>query len=135
MLGGGNPAQIPAMNDYFQDLLADMLANGKMTDALCNYDGPQGKSELLGALAEMLRTELGWDIAPQNIALTNGSQSAFFYLFNLFAGRYADGSTKKSCSRSLRSTSVMPIQALKKTCLSQRARISSCCQKASLNTT
>ncbi|HKM98182.1 MAG TPA: valine--pyruvate transaminase [Buttiauxella sp.] len=95
MLGGGNPAQIPAMNDYFQELLADMLANGKMTDALCNYDGPQGKSELLDALADMLRTELGWDITAQNIALTNGSQSAFFYLFNLFAGRYADGSTKK----------------------------------------
>ncbi len=24
MLGGGNPAQIPEMNDYFQQLLADM---------------------------------------------------------------------------------------------------------------
>ena len=28
MLGGGNPAQIPEMNDYFQQLLADMLDNG-----------------------------------------------------------------------------------------------------------
>jgi len=95
MLGGGNPAQIPAMTDYFQKLLAEMLASGKATDALCNYDGPQGKSELLVALADMLRTTLGWDIAPQNIALTNGSQSAFFYLFNLFAGRRADGTTRK----------------------------------------
>ncbi|VTN12550.1 Alanine-alpha-ketoisovalerate (or valine-pyruvate) aminotransferase [Raoultella terrigena] len=32
------------MNDYFKDLLADMLANGKALDALCNYDGPQGKA-------------------------------------------------------------------------------------------
>jgi len=95
MLGGGNPAQIPEMTDYFQKLLADMLASGKATDALCNYDGPQGKSELLTALAEMLRNTLGWDIEPQNIALTNGSQSAFFYLFNLFAGRRADGTTRK----------------------------------------
>ena len=95
MLGGGNPAQIPEMNAYFQTLLADMLENGKATDALCNYDGPQGKTELLAALAEMLRDTLGWEIEPQNIALTNGSQSAFFYLFNLFAGRRADGTTKK----------------------------------------
>ena len=79
MLGGGNPAQIPQMNTYFKNLLADMLESGKATDALCNYDGPQGKSELLSALAEMLREELGWDIEPQNIALTNGSQSAFFW--------------------------------------------------------
>ena len=95
MLGGGNPAQIPEMNEYFQNLLADMLANGKALDALCNYDGPQGKSELLTVLAQMLREELGWEIEPQNIALTNGSQSAFFYLFNLFAGRRADGTTRK----------------------------------------
>ena len=61
MLGGGNPAQIPEMNDYFQQLLADMLDNGKALDALCNYDGPQGKSELLALLANMLRDELGWE--------------------------------------------------------------------------
>lgn len=83
LLGGGNPAQIPEMNDYFHSLLADMLNSGKALDALCNYDGPQGKSELLALLAQMLRDELGWEIEPQNIALTNGSQSAFFYLFNL----------------------------------------------------
>lgn len=95
MLGGGNPAQIPEMQDYFQTLLAEMLENGKVTDALCNYDGPQGKTELLSELAKLLREQLGWDIEPQNIALTNGSQSAFFYLFNLFAGRRADGTTRK----------------------------------------
>lgn len=95
MLGGGNPAQIPEMQDYFQTLLTDMLESGKATDALCNYDGPQGKTELLTLLAGMLREKLGWDIESQNIALTNGSQSAFFYLFNLFAGRRADGRVKK----------------------------------------
>lgn len=95
MLGGGNPAQIPEMNTYFTNLLAEMLESGKLSDALCNYDGPQGKNDLLIALADMLRNELGWEIGPQNIALTNGSQSAFFYLFNLFAGRRADGTTRK----------------------------------------
>jgi valine--pyruvate aminotransferase len=29
MLGGGNPAQIPAMTDYFHNLLAEMVENGK----------------------------------------------------------------------------------------------------------
>ncbi len=95
MLGGGNPAHIPEMDDYFQQLLTEMAANGQLTDTLCNYDGPQGKDTLIQALAEMLREKLGWEIGTQNIALTNGSQSAFFYLFNLLAGRGEDGSVRK----------------------------------------
>ncbi|EMJ3186497.1 TPA: valine--pyruvate transaminase [Yersinia enterocolitica] len=95
MLGGGNPAHIPEMDAYFQQLCQEMLERGQLTEALCNYDGPQGKDLLLKALAKMLRDELGWQIEPQNIALTNGSQSAFFYLFNLFAGRYADGNRRR----------------------------------------
>ncbi|MDE9571686.1 valine--pyruvate transaminase, partial [Xenorhabdus bovienii] len=50
---------------------------------------------LITALARELREKLGWEIHPQNIALTNGSQSAFFYLFNLLAGRAEDGSMKR----------------------------------------
>ncbi|MBK0001971.1 valine--pyruvate transaminase [Erwinia sp. S38] len=95
MLGGGNPAQIPAMNDYFHQLLQQMHDEGKLTDALCNYDGPQGKSTLLNSLAELLSKEQGWQISPKNIALTNGSQSAFFYLFNLYAGHRTDGQKKR----------------------------------------
>lgn len=135
MLGGGNPAQIPEMQDYFQTLLTDMLESGKATDALCNYDGPQGKTELLTLLAGMLREKLGWDIEPQNIALTNGSQSAFFYLFNLFAGRRADGRVKSAVSRWHRNTLATLTPDWKKICLSLRVRILNCCRKASLNTT
>ncbi|VDZ85767.1 valine--pyruvate transaminase [Kluyvera intermedia] len=32
MLGGGNPAQIPEMNTYFTDLLAQMLESGKVSE-------------------------------------------------------------------------------------------------------
>ena len=55
------PRRFPEMNEYFQTLLADMLANGKALDALCNYDGPQGKkraSDSAGADAAR-RTGLG----------------------------------------------------------------------------
>lgn len=135
MLGGGNPAHIPAMQDYFQTLLTEMVESGKAADALCNYDGPQGKTALLNALAVLLRETLGWDIEPQNIALTNGSQSAFFYLFNLFAGRRADGSTKKVLFRLRRNTSAMQIPVWKTTSSFRRARILNCCRKASLSIT
>ncbi|KAA8997373.1 valine--pyruvate transaminase [Affinibrenneria salicis] len=95
MLGGGNPAHIPEMDSYFQQLCQEMLTQGQLTEALCNYDGPQGKNTLLLALADLLHETFGWQIGPQNIALTNGSQSAFFYLCNLFAGRHEQGRHKK----------------------------------------
>ncbi|QUJ04012.1 hypothetical protein KCP78_18285 [Salmonella enterica subsp. enterica] len=68
MLGGGNPAHIPAMQDYFQTLLTEMVESGKAAGALCNYDGPCEKTALLNALAVLLRETLGWDIELQNIA-------------------------------------------------------------------
>jgi valine--pyruvate aminotransferase len=43
----------------------------------------------------LLRAECGWNVSPANIALTTGSQSAFFILFNIFAGVYEDGTKKK----------------------------------------
>ncbi|MDH5918131.1 valine--pyruvate transaminase [Vibrio splendidus] len=95
MLGGGNPAAIPAMLDYFNQASADMLASGELIAALANYDGPQGKDSFIKSLAAMLKETYGWDISEKNISLTNGSQSGFFYLFNLLAGQQPDGSHKK----------------------------------------
>ncbi|EII2985623.1 valine--pyruvate transaminase [Vibrio parahaemolyticus] len=95
MLGGGNPAAIPAMLDYFHQASKEMLASGELVAALTNYDGPQGKDVFVKALAQLFRETYGWDISKKNISLTNGSQSGFFYLFNLFAGQQPDGSHKK----------------------------------------
>ncbi|CAH8230373.1 valine--pyruvate transaminase [Vibrio aestuarianus] len=95
MLGGGNPAAIPAMIDYFHQASADMLSSGELLAALANYDGPQGKDLFIKSLAKLLQETYGWDISEKNISLTNGSQSGFFYLFNLFAGQQPDGSHKK----------------------------------------
>ncbi|AJR07068.1 valine--pyruvate transaminase [Photobacterium gaetbulicola] len=95
MLGGGNPAQIPEMVEYFNQLCSQMAATGELTQALTNYDGPQGKNVFINALAQLLKSRYGWNISAKNIALTNGSQSAFFNLFNLLAGDFKNGTKKK----------------------------------------
>ncbi|HBC3534172.1 TPA: valine--pyruvate transaminase [Vibrio vulnificus] len=95
MLGGGNPAAIPAMLEYFHQASENMLSNGELLAALANYDGPQGKDVFVKALARLLKETYDWNISEKNISLTNGSQSGFFYLFNLFAGQQPDGSHKK----------------------------------------
>ncbi|NAW86997.1 valine--pyruvate transaminase [Photobacterium halotolerans] len=95
MLGGGNPAQIPAMVEYFTQLNNSLNQSGELAAAMTNYDGPQGKNTFINALAALLSERYGWDISNKNISLTNGSQSAFFSLFNLLAGEFPDGRHKK----------------------------------------
>ncbi len=96
MLGGGNPAHIPEVQNQFSERMKTILAEpGGFGSMIGNYDGSRGNEQFIEALAEMLSNTFGWNIGPKNIALTNGSQNAFFCLFNLFAGEMPDGSKKK----------------------------------------
>jgi valine--pyruvate aminotransferase len=87
MLGGGNPATIPEVEAVFDAVVDKLHRSGKLVATLANYDAPQGKASFLETLAGFFREQYGWNISSRNIALTHGSQSAFFILFNSFAGK------------------------------------------------
>jgi valine--pyruvate aminotransferase len=92
MLGGGNPGRIPEMQRRFRARMRALLDDGESFDRLVGeYGPPGGHPALVEALARLLRQSLGWDVGPENVALTNGSQSASFMLFNMLAGEHADG--------------------------------------------
>jgi len=96
MLGGGNPAAVPEMQSLVRQRMAALLAEGDTFDRmLVNYDPPRGNPRFINALAKLLQREFGWDIGPQNIAITCGGQSAYFYLFSLLAGRFENGRRRK----------------------------------------
>jgi len=96
MLGGGNPAHIPKVQEYFRRGMEKLLQNGDdFEQAISSYDPPKGNREFIEAVSTLLRSELGWDIQPENIALTNGSQTAFFILFNIFAGEFEGRAGRK----------------------------------------
>lgn len=96
MLGGGNPAHIAEAQALFRERMGRLLDEpAEFARVIGDYDSPQGNGAFLVALAELLNREYGWGLTPDNIALTNGSQSAFFLLFNMFAGRFAEGGAKK----------------------------------------
>ena len=96
MLGGGNPAHVPEVQSIFKKRMEHILANpGEFERVIGNYDTPQGAKAFIGALAELFRSEFAWDIGSENIALTNGSQNAFFSLFNLFGGKFGGSNLKQ----------------------------------------
>lgn len=96
MLGGGNPAHIPEVQQVFRKRIEAILAEPSAFESMIgNYDTARGNTQFIETLATMLKEEFGWPIGPENIALTNGSQNAFFALFNLFAGEMPDGSQRQ----------------------------------------
>lgn len=95
MLGGGNPAAIPEIQERLTELMQELLDQGKLVDTLANYDGPKGKDRFIEAIVELFNDLYDWNLSTDNIMLTNGSQNAFFYLFNLLAGNFSEGKKKK----------------------------------------
>ena len=96
MSGGGNPSRIPQIQTYFRERMRDILEDeGQFERMIGNYGPPQGAQEFAEALASLLNRQYGWEVYPENIALTNGSQTAFFCIFNILAGAIEDGSSKK----------------------------------------
>lgn len=100
MLGGGNPAHIEAVNQVYLEILQQIVENEHdlskniALDSVNNYSTPQGDAKFIQALVDFFNRHYHWNITTENIALTNGSQNAFFYLFNLFGGAFDDGTNK-----------------------------------------
>jgi valine--pyruvate aminotransferase len=96
MLGGGNPAQIPEVQKSFRASMESLLRDGdRFERTISSYGPPGGDREFIEAVCALLRSEFAWGIQPENIALTDGSQTAFFILFNIFAGPFDDGTRRK----------------------------------------
>ena len=96
LLGGGNPARIPQVQETFRSAMTSLLADGERFERLTGeYDGPQGDTRFNHNLASLLQERYGWNVGPKNITITNGSQSSFYALFHLFAGDFQVGSPRR----------------------------------------
>jgi valine--pyruvate aminotransferase len=95
MMGGGNPGRLPAAEALFQDSLQRVMQDPERRHRLFGlYQQPAGDREFRQQVAKYLKNRFGWPLSEANIAISNGSQSAFFILFNLFAGEMPDGSCR-----------------------------------------
>ena len=91
MLGGGNPACIAEMEQVFRQQMIGLLNSDRdFEEMLGRYDAPQGNPAFISLLVDLLNQTYNWGISSKNIAITNGSQSSFGLLFNLFSGEFSD---------------------------------------------
>lgn len=94
-LGGGNPALIPEISAMYRQEMQKIMDSGDDFEKLIGlYDNPQGRMSFIETVAGYLSKTYGWKIGPENVAISNGSQSACFYLFNLLAGTFSSDGIK-----------------------------------------
>ena len=94
-MGGGNPSRLLEVEAVFQQRLESLMADPDKRHSLFGiYQSPQGDMEFLELIAGFLKAQFGWPLTARNIAVANGSQSAFFVLYNMFAGPMGDGSQR-----------------------------------------
>ncbi len=91
MMGGGNPAIIPEVVEVFRGRMREILESPEFDRMIGIYDPRRGNDRVLAALAGLLSERFGWQIGEENLAVTCGSQAAFFLLFNLLAGQHRTG--------------------------------------------
>ncbi len=87
MFGGGNPAIIPEVTDAFKSRLHQISKDPESLAAMLGtYDTPQGNSAFIESVVEYFSGHFETKLLPENVAITSGSQTGFFMLFNMLAG-------------------------------------------------
>ncbi|MEM1069331.1 MAG: valine--pyruvate transaminase [Planctomycetota bacterium] len=96
MMGGGQPSHIPQMDALWRHRMGEIIDSpGTLEQMLGHYEPPGGNLDFRSAIAGLFQREFGWPLGPENVAVTIGGQTAFFFLFNALAGRFSDGQSKR----------------------------------------
>ena len=94
-MGGGNPSRLLDVESLFQQRLEALMADPVERHKLFGiYQSPQGDMEFREEVARFLKSQYGWNLTERNLAVANGSQAAFFVIYNMFAGTMPDGSQR-----------------------------------------
>ena len=87
MLGGGQPAHIPAVDQVWRKRWLEIAEDPEcLAHVVGDYEPPIGNFEFRTSFAKFLHRNFGWSVEVENIAVTSGGQTAFFFLLNSIAG-------------------------------------------------
>ncbi len=96
LLGGGNPAHIPEIDALWRKRWQEIADNGdELERMLGNYTTSQGDDQFIKTVVDFFKRNYQWQITPRNVTILGGSQTTFFFLFNMLAGRFPDNTKKK----------------------------------------
>ena len=94
-LSAGNPVILPEVEQLWRDCTADLLASPEYGEVVCRYGSSQGYAPLIEAIARDFNQRYGLNLSEQNILITPGSQSLYFYAANAFGGYTNNGELRE----------------------------------------
>jgi valine--pyruvate aminotransferase len=94
-LSAGNPVILPEVEQLWRDCTADLLASSEYGEVVCRYGASQGYQPFIEAVRDDFNRRYGLNLSNNNILITPGSQSIYFYAANAFGGYTPDGSQLK----------------------------------------
>ena len=94
-LSAGNPVVLPAVEAMWRKHTHELTDSGDFGDIVCRYGDTQGHLPLIDAVVNLFNTKYGWNIGPDNVLITPGSQNLLFAAANSFCGYDASGALRK----------------------------------------
>ncbi len=95
-MGAGNPGRIPEMEEIFHRRCSQVINElPRKENIFGTYQSPQGDRDFRKRVGAFLKKQFGWALSEENIAVSNGSQPAFFLLYNFFAGKMSGGECRR----------------------------------------
>ncbi len=94
-LNGGSPAVLPEITQMWREQMLKLVEGGRFDSLVGYYAHPGGDPEFIQALVDYLNSRCGWNLTPENVAITQGGQMACFALFNMLGGPQRDGKMRE----------------------------------------
>ncbi|AFZ02310.1 valine--pyruvate transaminase [Calothrix sp. PCC 6303] len=94
-LSAGNPLILPEVEQLWRDCTAELLASSEYGEVVCRYGSSQGYAPFIEAVVNDFNQRYGLSLTAQNVLITPGSQTLYFYAANAFGGNTESGELKK----------------------------------------
>ena len=94
-LSAGNPLLLPEVEQLWRDCTQDLLASSEYGEVVCRYGSSQGYKPFVSVIVKDFNQRYGLNLTEQNVLVTAGSQTIYFYAANAYGGYTDDGDLKQ----------------------------------------
>jgi valine--pyruvate aminotransferase len=94
-LAPGNPVVLPEVEQLWRDCTHELLASKSFAEVVGRYGSSRGYEPFIDAVIGDFNVRYGLKLTRENVLVTAGSQSLYFYAANCFGGVDATGQLKK----------------------------------------
>ena len=94
-LSPGNPVILPEVEKMWRNYARELVESDKFGEVIGRYGMTQGYEPFIASVVNSFNKNYAWNITRDNVLITAGSQSLYFYCANAFAGIDSKGELRR----------------------------------------